>query len=55
MAKARSAIERDTGRGVDRREQPEPDAMTDPDDLPTEDEAPADLPEDEAEDLGDFA
>ncbi|MBB6505297.1 hypothetical protein F4693_002285 [Sphingomonas endophytica] len=29
--------------------------MTDPDDLPAEDDAPADLPEDEAEELGDFA
>lgn len=29
--------------------------MTDPDDPPVEDDAPADLPDDEAEDLGDFA
>jgi hypothetical protein len=29
--------------------------MTDPDELPADDEAPADLPDDEAEDLGDFA
>jgi len=29
--------------------------MTDPDDLPAEDDAPTDLPEDEAEELGDFA
>lgn len=29
--------------------------MTDPDDFPADDEPPADLPEEEAEDLGDFA
>jgi hypothetical protein len=29
--------------------------MTDPDDLPDDDDTPADLPGDEAEDLGDFA
>lgn len=29
--------------------------MTDPDDLPADDDAPADLPDDEAEALGDFA
>lgn len=29
--------------------------MTDPDDLPEDDETPADLPEEPAEDLGDFA
>lgn len=29
--------------------------MTDPDDLPADDDAPADLPDEPAEDLGDFA
>ncbi|VXC36663.1 hypothetical protein SPHINGO8AM_120105 [Sphingomonas sp. 8AM] len=29
--------------------------MTDPDDLPADDDAPADLPDEEAEELGDFA
>ncbi len=29
--------------------------MTDPDDLPADDEAPVDLPEEPAENLGDFA
>ncbi len=29
--------------------------MTDPDDLPADDDAPADLPEESAEELGDFA